>query len=267
MKKILAIYSVAFIAVTLSLPVTAADLGNWERFAINVGTFVTDNNTEMRLDATSGALGTTLDFEDQLGLDEDEDVTRLDGFWRYGKRSRLDFSFFTIDRDANRPVTLTINWGDETFTAGTPLRTQWELDITKLAYTYSFVRNPKLDVGITGGFHVMDIRARLTDSTTGDFDEGDETAPLPVIGARVAYRFTPEWVFTASSEWFGIEADDIDGRLLDTRIGIEHNTFKNVGFGGGFNTMDFDLDSDDKGDSGSFDMTYEGFQIYAKAYF
>lgn len=267
MKKIITALALALSSALLSLSAPAAELGDWERFAINVGTFVTDNDTEIRLDATSGTVGTTLDFEDQLGLDEDEDVTRLDGFWRYGKRSRMDFSFFTIDRDSRRPATLTIRWGDRIFAVGTPLRTEWELDIAKWAYTYSFVRNPKLDFGITGGLHIMDMRARITAANSGAFDEGDTTAPLPVLGARVAYRIKSKWVFTASSEWFGIEADDYDGRLLDTRIAIEHNTFKNVGFGGGFNSMDFDLDSEDEDATGSFDMTYEGFQIYAKAYF
>lgn len=267
MKKIIIGSVLALSSAMLSFAAPAAELGHWERFAISVGPFVTDNETEMRLDATSGSAGTTVNFEDNLGLDNDESAARLDGFWRYGKRSRLDWSVFNIDRDNTQPANITIEWGDQTFGAGVPIDTEWDLGISKLAYTYSVVRNPKLDVGVTGGLFIMDMEVRLTDTTTGSFDEGDTTAPLPVIGARVAYRIKPKWVFSASSEWFGIEADDYDGRLLDTRIAIEHNTFKNVGFGGAFNKMDFDLESEDEDADGTFDLIYEGFQIFVTAYY
>jgi hypothetical protein len=266
MKQILAIYSIAFIATTLSLPILAADLGDWERFAVNVGAFVTDRVTEIRLDATDGTAGTELDFEDDLGLDDENTVARLDGFYRYGRRSRVDFSYFNLDRDATRGVILDFRYGDETFTAGDTIRTNFRLDILKIAYTYSFFRSEVLDLGVTLGLHTMDIDVSLTDSD-GDTDKGTSYSPFPVLGLRIAYQITPKWFFKASSEWLGVESNDTEGRLVDTQIAIEHNTYRNVGFGAGFNRFDLDIESDDEDTRGIFELIYDGLQLYTKAYF
>lgn len=267
MKKIITACAFVLSSATLSFSAPAAELGNWERFAVNVGGFVSDRDTTIRLDSSGGLLGTELDFEDDLGLDEDQDVARIDGFWRYGKRSRIDFSFYELDRSSTGFATFNFRFGDQVFTVGTPLRTELDFQIIKAAYTYSFVRNTKVDVGITAGLHVMDFNASITALNTGDFDEGDSTAPLPVIGARVAYQIMPKLIFSASTEWFGIEVDDYEGRFLDTKITIEHNTFKNVGFGVGFNSSNFDIESEDSDAEGEFEIDYDGWLIYAKAYF
>lgn len=267
MKSIIIAPAFALLGTLFSLAAAAAELGDWERFAVNVGAFVSDRDTDIRLDSSGGLLGTELDFEDDLGLDEDQDVARVDGFWRYGKRSRFDFTLYKLDRSTTSTATLNIRFGDQVFTIGTPLRTELELQIIKAAYTYSFVRNNKVDVAITAGLHIMDTQARLTALNTGNFDEGDTTAPLPVIGARVAYQITPEWIFSASTEWFGIEADDYEGRFLDTRVSIEHNTFQNIGFGVGFNSSNFDIESEDSDFLGEFEIDYDGWLVYTKAYF
>ncbi len=267
MRKTITVFALVLFSVMLSLSAPAAELGNWERFAVNVGAFVSERDTNIRLDSSDGIVGTELDFEDDLGVDEDQDVARVDGFWRYGKRSRLDFAFYKLDRSATSFATLSFRFGDQVFTIGTPLRTELELQIIKAAYTYSFIRNPKVDFGVTAGLHVMDMDTSITALNTGDFDEGDTTAPLPVIGARVAYQITPELIFSASTEWFGIEADDYEGRFLDTKITIEHNTFKNVGFGVGFNDSNFDIESEDSDAEGEFEIDYDGWLIYTKAYF
>jgi hypothetical protein len=266
MKKILAIYSVALIATTLSLPILAADLGDWERFAVNVGAFVTDRVTEIRLDATDGMAGTGLDFEDDLGLDDENTVVRLDGFYRYGRRSRVDFSYFDLGRRTTENVILDIRYGDEVFSAGDTIRTNFRLDILKVAYTYSLLRSSRLDLGVTTGLHTMDIDASLTDSD-GDTDKGTSYSPFPVLGLRIAYQITPKWFFKASSEWLGVESKDTEGRLVDTQIAIEHNTYRNVGFGAGFNRFDLDIESDDEDTRGIFELIYDGLQLYTKAYF
>ena len=48
---------------------------------------------------------------------------------------------------------------------------------------------------------------------------------------------------------------------------LEHNTFKNVGFGIGFNIVDFDLEDNDGEEKDEFNMDYEGVQLYTKVYF
>ena len=78
---------------------------------LDVGTFRSIPKTKLRLDSTDATFGTQLSFEDNLGLDSRITDSRLDGLWRYGKRSSVDFSYFDLHRDAVAPVTFTIRWG------------------------------------------------------------------------------------------------------------------------------------------------------------
>lgn len=213
MNRTLTMSTIAFIGGTFSLSLLAADLGTWERFAVQVGAFVTDRVTKLSLDATNKREGTEVDFEDDLGLDDKNTVARLDGFYRYGRRSRVDFSYYDLDRRATRNATIRIRFGDEIFRRGDTITTVFKLDIFKVAYTYSFYRSDKLDIGISPGLHLMDIGTRLTESN-GDSYEGKSYAPFPVLGVRVGYQITPKWLFKASSEWFGIETSKDDGRII-----------------------------------------------------
>ncbi len=257
--------SIPIIMVFLSTPVHADE--PWERFAISIGTFITDEGTEFRLDASPQDPGTVINLEDDLALDDDEDVTRVDGFWRYRRRSRLDFSYFELNRSATTSLNRFIEFGEEDFPPGANVATDFDLEIFKIAYTYAFFRNPTLDLGVTGGIFGMNLRLALDAPLLGKEDEDEAFLPLPVVGVRGTYAITPKLFLRASWEYFKITEDDLEGRLTDTNIMLEHNTFKNVGFGIGFNVVDFDLEDDDGEEKDEFNLDYEGVQLYTKVYF
>jgi len=257
--------SIPIIMVFLSTSVHADE--PWARFAINIGRFITDQGTEFRLDANPQDPGTLIDLEKDLALDEEEDVSRVDVFWRYRRRSRLDFSYFELNRSATVNLDRLLEFGEVDFPPGATVATDFDLEIFKSAYTYSFFRNPTLDLGVTAGIFAMNLRLALDAPLLGKQDEDEAFVPMPVVGLRGTYAITPKLFLRASWEYFKITEDDLEGRLTDTNIMLEHNTFKNVGFGIGFNVVDFDLEDDDGEEKDEFNMEYEGVQLYTKVYF
>ncbi len=121
---------------TLAPPGVAAEIGS-ERFVISLGAFITDRDTSTRVDSSTLGRGTTIVLEDDLGLDSSQTVFRIDGHFRIAERHRLDFSVFDLSRDSTWTIDQNIQYGDEVFLADTTIDSNFDLNIYKIAYTYS----------------------------------------------------------------------------------------------------------------------------------
>ena len=278
MKKTAWICWLAVVVIMFSQPVLAdqndSASGPWERCSINLGVFITDLDSEFRLDSKRSGLGTVIDLENSLGLEETTEVFRVDALCRLGqsRRHRLDFSYFDLSRDATRKIERDIQFGDETFSVATTVDSSFDLRIFKGAYTYSLLQNEHFDIGASLGLHVMDFEVSLSDSGLGTAAREGITAPVPVIGLRGAFAFTPKLIFKESIEFFWIEYGGYSGRLVDINIALEYNAWKHLGFGIGYDSVRIDIDADGDdllGDNllGSVEFDYSGLQLYGKIYF
>ena len=70
---------------------------------IRVGALFTDFDTQIRLDSAIG-LGTLILAEDDLGLRSNSSVARIDGFFRWKPKHRVEFGFMRIRREATQVV-------------------------------------------------------------------------------------------------------------------------------------------------------------------
>ncbi len=244
-----------------------------DKFKIDIGVFsVTNIDTTVSLAAFAGpvGVGARIDFEDQLGLESREKVPRLDGYYRFGKRSRVDFSYWKIDRDTIFTINETITLGDTTFNINETLFTKFDTETIKASYGWSFYNVPKAELGLSAGLHLTHIDIEVTDLTGGaGSEQADAPVPLPVLGFYVRYNISHRWRFIANSQWFFLDYDAYKGSLTDVRLNVEHQTFKHVGFGFGFNRIAFDFEADDKDDDfrGTFKNINDGFQAYVFAAF
>lgn len=269
MKKRLAICSSSLIAATLSFSVVAADNKNFwmqkDRFNLNVGGFISNSNTEARLSSDILGVGTLIDFEDDLGLEEDETVARIDGHYRFKPRHRIDFSWFDLSRDGRETLLRDIQYEDTIFTAGTAVDSELGFTVIKVVYTYSFFQKEKIDLGVSTGLYVYDFESEIVAPETRTKEESDGTAPFPTFGLRVTWAFKPELFFRAHLDYFDIDRSDVEGEVIDILVALEHQTWKNVGLGIGYN--DVDAEGEDKEDRDEVKLEYDGLLLYAKIYF
>jgi len=135
--------------VTLS-SAAAADSHQGDRFSLSLGAFITDRDSDTQLDGSAGN-GTPVNLEDDLGLDTSDTVFRVDGYVRFSKRHRIDFSVFDLSRTGSRQITRDIQWGDTLYTIDTVVETDIDLEIYKAAYTYSFLESNDSYLGATAG--------------------------------------------------------------------------------------------------------------------
>lgn len=263
MKKCTLRFVCAVAAMILTIPAFAADTVAGDRFSISLGVFFTDRDTETQLDGTT-AMGTPTDLENDLGLESSDNVFRIDGYFRFNERHRVDFSVFDLSRSSSKQIDRNIQWGDSLYSINTVVDADFDLAIYKAAYTYSFMRRENGYLGVTAGIYAADTKIRLSEQNLGQTAIGDITAPLPVIGLRGEYEFADNWSFRASGEFFFVEFDDIEGSLVDLYAGVDYAIRDSFSVGLGVNSVSLDVDASQSSFQGSLDWKYTGGLLFLK---
>ena len=263
MKNILFFVLFSFATALACSPVANAAPTDGERFSVSLGGFFTDRDTETQLDGTVGA-GTPTDLENDLGLDSSDNVFRLDGYYRFSDKHRVDFSIFDLSRTSSKQIERSIQWGDRLFAIDTVVDADFDLTIYKAAYTYVFMPRDAGYLGATIGLYTADTRVSLAEQNLGQAEVGDITAPLPVVGLRGEYEFADSWTVRASGEFFFIEFDDVEGSLVDLYAGVDYGVTDTISVGLGVNSVALDVDASKSGFRGSLDWQYSGALLFLK---
>jgi hypothetical protein len=210
-----------------------ADEGyEWKRFGLSIGAqLIADMNTTLRVDSSTLGVGTEVDLESDFDVDDSLFLGRIDADWRFAKRHALDFSIFDLQRQGTRVIDRDIQIGDVVFPVNSRVTNEFEQLIVKLAYRYSFLNRQRWHVGASVGAHTMNWSTEWRTGALALEENFDLLVPLPVLGLFGSYALTPKLYLSASSEFFGLEYEEFDGFLNNTRLNLEHRTFEHIGFG------------------------------------
>ena len=260
------------IILTLSAPLVWAeeDYSNepWERAALYLGAFFVDADTDLQL---GGDLTVNIDGEDILGLDETYTAFRGDLFWRITRRNRIDFTYYALHRDGSEALVVDIPDGSGgTVSIGQGVKTQFDIDILRGSYAWSFFKDERFDLAIAAGLYGLKVDFEFeTEGVVGGTRETTDFAfPLPVIGLRGNFALSDKWFIRQSFDFFYVKIDDYEGTLVDFLAAVEWNALKYLGLGVGYNYVLMNLEYDGSDDFLSeFDLRYGGLLAYAKIYF
>ncbi len=249
----------------------------WEKFGVNFGVLLSAVDSSFRI---GSGIGLDIEAEELLGLDETNIVFRTDALWRFSKnrRHRLDFSWFSLNRDATTQIfqDITIKGKNNiqiTFPTASTIESNFDLDIYELAYSYSIFQDDRIDLAAGAGLYVIPVDYGLR-STRGSLDRGSAsiTAPLPVINLRMDFALTPTWFIRSRSQAFYLEYDKFAGSILEFQGALEYNPWKHVGIGLGFDAMGITVEADDEDwpgvdFKGKVEFDYIGLQLYGRLFF
>ena len=244
--------------------------GVHDRFSVSIGAFATDFDTRARLDSDLFPdSGTEISFEDDLDFNADESNLRLDGYWRFSRKNRIEFGLMRFTRDARADLEEEIQWGDEVYDLDATVKAETEMDVIKFAYKHSFIANGRVTAGISVGLNAMLFDAELTEIVAGvgeDSQSEDLIAPVPMIGAHFEYTIVPRLIVRGSWELFDVEVEDLEARVIDWRASLDWYPFDHFGLGVGYNVVNIEVE-----DTGApaflFDYDYDGPQAYLSLIF
>jgi hypothetical protein len=217
----------------------------WDKFTINLGTFLSNTDSNVRLSAKG--VGASIDPEKTLGLDTTTTVLRAEGLWRFtdNRRHRADLTWFAMRRDGETTLGRDITIDGVTYPTGSTANTSFDMDIYKVAYSYSFFQDDRMDVGAGLGLYIMPINFTLNVSgALNGYTAESITAPLPVLGLRADFALTPKWFIKSSLDLFYLEYEN-----FNLKVEAEGNDYPEI-----------DL-------VGEIEYKYFGAMLYATFYF
>ena len=210
-----------------------------QRFGVSVGGFFAKLDTKVRLDGSGGVLGTVIDFEQNLGLDDTKNRIMAGGYWRFFKKHRLDFSYFNLDRSGDSSSTVNIRFGDRIFEADLPLHAFLDIEVFNLGYSYSILFDEKKELAVGLALSFQDIATGLegTGLLAGlNVSESSSVlAPLPTFTGRFAYAITPKWIVDTNIGYFTISlgdaGDELSGDIIAVNAGVKWQLLKHFNLG------------------------------------
>jgi len=258
---------IIFFILSLAPPALANETSQaekpWKRFVLKLGGTANTTNSSVRLGVKG--VGLEVDVEDALNLDH----------WRFMKRRRhrLDFTWLSFQRSGETTLGRDITIGDLDIPLGSQVNTTFDLDMYRVGYSWSFKQDDRIDLGVGLGVYILPISFEITASglLNGAASESI-TAPLPVLNLRADFAINPRWVLRTRFDLFYLEISDFKGSVTSSKVAVEYNPFKHVGFGLSVNS--FKLKVEAQGDDypnldflGSFEYENLGIMAYLNFYF
>jgi len=240
-----------------------------DRFKIQIGSYyVKETNTEVSINSDIGGIGTTIDMKRDLGTDDQLTIPRIDGYYRFNDKHRIDFSWFQVARKGRKTIDIEILINGTTYAANSIVDSKIKTNFYKLAYAYSFYRSPKVELSFSAGLNILEYSLTIDNLSSGQKEAADVIAPLPVFGLRMDYALTPKWLIHYRFETFYIElSDEFRGSLIDSELGVEYRLLHNIGVGIGFTNFIVDAKVKSSSYTGGLNDLYRGVNVYASAYF
>lgn len=239
----------AFLYGVLGMPATA-DVA--DKYNLVVGASLTTFDSDVTFNSRDDSIDQEIDFEDDLGLDNELRAAWLSGMWRLTGRHRVRLTYLPIRRSSTKTLLNDIDVGDNTIRAGAFTDSSFKTDIYDIDYFYSFHKTPQWESSVSGGLYWVKTRSEIEAAgiIVSDIDGSEEvrtdfrttqsvSAPLPLIGLHSTYELNPSVRFHAAARYLDVEVNDIDGRILTLDLRADYYFNKHVG--AGLTLTSFDL--------------------------
>jgi hypothetical protein len=243
---------------------------------VTLGGYRTPNfSSKLRIDPQSIGIGTVIDLEDRLALDRDITVFRIDGYYRFNRAHRFEWTYYEQNRDGTTVLLDDdIEIGNIVYPVDFSIISNVNIQVLKASYAWSFINTAKYEFFLGGGLNVRDITTTfygvgnvLGVTETRTWDDGDRV-PLPTLTAGMHYNISENIRVRFRLESFSIRLDDASGRWNDTSLMVDYRIGNRMGIGGGLNLGYVSLQSETDDD---YEMESEtsqsGLMVYVSARF
>jgi len=241
-----------------------------DKYMVRLGAYIVDDaDTQFSVASDLGGIGTTIDYQRNLGGEKGDTIPRIDAYYRFNERHRMDFTAFSVDRKGSRSLAVDppIVIGDEDFAGGT-VNSDIKYTLYKLGYAYSFYRSPKVELGLSAGLNITSYDLTFSSDVGNKYESAGFTAPLPMFGLRMGYAITPKWYVNYVAEAFFIDFEDtVRGALLNYELNTEYKLFKNLSIGAGVARLGTSVEVNDDDWKGKVSDSYRGFTVFTTVYF
>ncbi|WP_455204074.1 hypothetical protein [Kaarinaea lacus] len=233
------------------------------------------NETDMSLTARNVGIGASIDPEEALGVESEQTVFRIDGYYRYNPKHSLTYSWYRIKSTGHKSTEKDFEWVDDNgdtilIPLGARVDSLLEYDIYKLGYLWSFHHTDKVEIAAGAGLHLTRITIGLEAEYNGtDLNARDvsTSVPLPVLSFSMNYNVTRKFNWYLKTEAFALEFDEWSGIYTDSSLGVEYRVTDNLGLGFGYGTNALEVTQSTDTYDFTFSNRISGFSLYLAGYY
>jgi hypothetical protein len=240
-----------------------------DRVRVSLGVMRVSNSTTLRVDSSTGVTGTILQGEDQFGLDHSDWEPKFQVMLRAGTRNRLWLDYMTLDRDGSTLVQEPIIFRDVVLQTGEPLQSQLNFRMLSLTYGYSFWHSEKLELAATLGVSSVQLDAQAKVATEAvHVDQMEDIAgPFPLPGIAATWVLSRHFYLDGRVQYLSLHVHELDGSLGTGELDVVYRLRPNVSFALGYTEVRAHLESTKTSDSGLFEFTTKGPQLFVRVSF
>ena len=241
----------------------------YSKFYVRLGTYLVGYN-ETKINISSPyLLGINLDLDDDLGMDKNNQVGRIDGYYRIKGKHSLGFSYYELNHSGSTTAGREIELPDPdnpedkiTIPIGANVDSFLDTQIIRLNYIYNFYLSERAGMGLNLGLHLTKIETGIQ----GELVVGDPlsvngtsvgvTAPLPVFGLKFSYKPTVNLRLMYENNIFLLSYSNYKGLYTDQSLLAEYRFWKWGGIGGGININTLKLNAKDDDAERQLDLNH-----------
>ena len=240
--------------------------GGTEKFKLNLGTILNNNDTSLTLQGPQGR-GVEFGLESATGLQKDRWSSFASGSWRFSPNHRVGFQTFSTRRHGSRTIDQELVIEDEVIPIGTSLETTAKTSFVIANYQYSLLRDDRVELSAMAG--IYGARFKFTfDSTNPPRDiDAKTTAPLPMFGISLDTFITPRWTLSTFFEGLMLKVGDVEGRIAYIGMSTDYMLTRHLGLGVGISAVHVGADVTQDDFRGSFDWRTSSVFAYGQVRF
>jgi hypothetical protein len=223
---------------------------------------------------TNNTVGTEIDFEDDLNLQDGEALPSLALGVRLSKRFRLVGEYYSLGRSGEATLTRDLVFDEATYHASATVESEFDSKVYRASVGYSFVRKPNVELGVALGLHATDFAVGLEGQATVGAQTAvfqarrkELLAPLPTIGIYGTYEIAPRVELGGNFDYLSLGIGDYDGKLVNAEANISYRLFKNFGIGLAYRYVDYRLDVEKEAYTGRLTYEFSGPVVFLVAGF
>ncbi|WP_321393826.1 hypothetical protein [uncultured Desulfuromusa sp.] len=192
---------------------------------------------------TVNGIGTALDLERDLDLDDSEDLTAEIAL-KWGN-SQLSFNYLPISFSGTGTLTVNGEFNGVPFSANDTAKTDLDMDLYDIGYTYYLLNFDDLparfQLGLEFAVKVADVDVMFDAESFSEPETESGTVPIPTVGVRSRIALAD---FLGVIGRIGYMEFD-DNYFLDAEAQIEFSPVPMVGLYAGYRYFDLKIDEDD----------------------
>lgn len=247
-----------------------------DKFWLEVSAYWASVDSSIRVEPRNATVpGTTIDFENDLDLDDSKALPAIYAGARLGGNWVIGAEYYSLSRKSTVNVPRDIVFDDVTYPLNASVSSKFSSDIYRFTVGYAFYKTDDAEIGGAIGLHATDFEARLTGEArvgTGPTIQvvsrrRKAFAPLPTLGLFGSVRVAPQVTATARADYLSLSVDDYDGRLLNAQAAITYRVFDNVGIGAAYRYVDYKVDAKRDDWQGRLRYEFNGPAVFLQAGF